>query len=230
MVVKPLKTLFHLVTKDYFKYLNISFSQEGEDLFLKRYFGDQPNGFYIDIGAHHPKRFSNTFVFYQKGWSGINVDPLPNVMRLFRKERPRDINLELGISQMAGKLKYYMFNEPALNTFSADEANKKNGFRNYKIIDTKFIDTLPLSKVLTDYLPANQIIDFLTVDVEGLDLEVIRSNDWEKFRPRLVLVEDLKRGSLDEIQDNQVYLKMSEIGYALIGKTFNTLIFEDRKR
>ena len=75
-----------------------SYSQEGEDVILQYIFRDQETGFYVDIGAHHPKRFSNTFGLYKMGWLGINVDPLPGCMDAFRKQRPRDINLEVAVS------------------------------------------------------------------------------------------------------------------------------------
>ena len=75
-----------------------SFAQEGEDMILKRIFEGVRSGFYIDIGAFHPSKFSNTYYFYLRGWSGINIDPQPGVKSLFDKMRPRDINLELAIS------------------------------------------------------------------------------------------------------------------------------------
>ncbi|HIB94217.1 MAG TPA: SAM-dependent methyltransferase, partial [Candidatus Lambdaproteobacteria bacterium] len=101
------------------------FSQEGEDVILRRIFEDQKNGFYIDIGAHHPKRFSNTYYFYDRGWEGINIDATPGSMKIFQKFRPRDINLEIAISEKEQQLTYFMFNEPALNSFSKSLSDKR---------------------------------------------------------------------------------------------------------
>jgi len=98
-------------------YLNNSFSQEGEDIILSRLFNDKKNGFYVDVGAHHPFRFSNTYKFYEKGWSGINIEPNPEDFHLFSKYRNRDININAGVGSNDGTLTYFMFNEPALNTF-----------------------------------------------------------------------------------------------------------------
>lgn len=70
-----------------------SYSQEGEDMILRRIFGSQTSGFYIDVGAHHPKRFSNTYFFYKKGWAGINIDAMPGSMKAFQKVRYRDIEI-----------------------------------------------------------------------------------------------------------------------------------------
>ncbi|MFT7246563.1 MAG: hypothetical protein ACI82A_003940, partial [Candidatus Azotimanducaceae bacterium] len=75
------------------QWTNRSWSQEGEDQILRRIFEQQSTGFYVDVGAHHPKRFSNTFLFYKLGWQGINIDAMPGSMALFNRERSRDLNL-----------------------------------------------------------------------------------------------------------------------------------------
>lgn len=212
------------------KFLSLSYSQEGEDLILQRIFGDKKIGFYVDVGAHHPKRFSNTYLFYKKGWQGINIDAMPGSMKLFEIERPRDVNLELGVSKEEGELLYHIFNETALNTFSQIEANKKDGLRNYKIIEEKKIKTYPLKNILSKNIKANQSIDFMTIDVEGLDLEVIQSNDWNKFRPVIVLIEDLKKNNLQELPiKSELYKFLIANQYELFAKTFNTLFFKDSK-
>ena len=83
------------------------YSQEGEDILLSRIFGEQTEGFYVDVGAHHPRRFSNTCFFYKRGWRGINIDALPGSMKVFQKLRPHDINLELAVSEREQVLTYY---------------------------------------------------------------------------------------------------------------------------
>src|SRR5690606_2132198 len=134
-------------------FAKLSYAQEGEDLILERFFGNKKNGFYVDVGAHHPQRFSNTYNFYKKGWRGINIDAMPNSMLAFKKERPEDINLELGVSIEQKELVYHMFNQPAINTFSIDEANKKEALDRYKIIAKIHIRTLPLKEILNEHLP-----------------------------------------------------------------------------
>ena len=106
-------------------WINFSYSQEGEDILLKRIFNNKKNGFYVDVGAHHPKRFSNTNIFYQMGWRGINIDPMPSSMDLFKRYRPRDINLEFGVAKKKGIMKYYIFNDPALNSFQRHYLRKQ---------------------------------------------------------------------------------------------------------
>jgi hypothetical protein len=104
-----------------------SYAQEGEDRVLLRLLEPlKKSGFYVDVGAHHPVRFSNTYFFYLRNWHGINIDPLPGSMALFNRDRPRDINLELAIASEEQTLNYYMCNEPALNTFSPTLATERN--------------------------------------------------------------------------------------------------------
>jgi FkbM family methyltransferase len=206
-----------------------SFSMEGEDGILRHFFSNKKGpGFYVDVGAHHPSRFSNTYGFYQDGWRGINIDPLPSVMESFVKIRPRDINLEIAIAEKAGCLTYYMFNEPALNTFDPVVAKKHDGPNGYKIVGTKVIQTRPLRLVLAEQLPAGQVIDFLSIDVEGFDMEVLRSNDWLRFKPEVVLAEDLDANSISQAIDSPVTRYLNSMGYELFAKTLVTMFFRRR--
>ena len=207
-------------------WVNRFWSQEGEDILLDRIFGSKKNGFYIDVGAHHPMRFSNTYLFYQKGWSGINIDAMPGSMKEFEKYRRRDINLELGVAQQKGILDYYVFNEPALNSFSAKLSKGRNLEKNnYHVIKIIKIKVKPLREILAYHLKG-QKIDFLNIDVEGFDLNVLQSNDWSKYRPRFVLVELLK-SSLHNIGQHKIVKFMKEQGYAVYAKQANTVFFED---
>ncbi|WP_330205437.1 FkbM family methyltransferase [Cyanobacterium sp. Dongsha4] len=208
----------------------MAYSQEGEDLVLARFFKRQKDGFFVDVGAHHPQRFSNTYIFYLRGWKGINIDPLPNSMQKFNELRPNDINLELAISNNDQRLVYYQFNEPALNGFSPEISKERDGLRGqYKIISQTEIQTYKLSEILDQYLPSDQSIDFLSIDVEGLDLEVLKSNNWEKYRPKLILAEDLSRLSLKQLQHSKLVSFLDQLGYEIYAKTVNTLFFLDTK-
>lgn len=204
-----------------------SYSQEGEDMILGRIFERQRRGFYVDVGAHHPRRYSNTNFFYRRGWRGINVEPNPDAMQAFQSIRPRDINLEVGVSDVAGSLKYYQFDEPALNTFDENLAASRLANTPYKLRGTVEVPVERLDTLLSRHLPAGQEIDFLSVDVEGLDLAVLRSNDWARFRPRCVLAEALGV-SLGDAQSSDIYRLLSDKGYELVAKTFNTLVFRKR--
>ena len=202
-----------------------SYSQEGEDLILNRILDEKKGGFYIDVGAHHPKRFSNTYFFYKRGWRGINIEARPGSKKLFDKIRPRDINLEIPISEKDEELIYYIFNDPALNGFSSDLSKEIDGHRDYKILSEIKLKTKTLKSVLDDYLPLDQKIDFLSVDVEGFDFQVLKSNDWATYKPKLILVED-KDFSFSNLNDSAVFAFLSSKKYLLIAKSFNTLFFQ----
>jgi FkbM family methyltransferase len=215
-----------------------SFSQEGEDLILRRVFEGRNSGFYVDIGAHDPRRFSNTYLFYRSGWRGINVDPLIGESNRFAKIRPNDLNLAFGVSTTEGSLEYHKFDEPALNTFSSTQRDQVlKTSPKYRLIESKLVTTLPLHQLLDRYLPAGQSIDFLSVDVEGLDFEVLNSNDWTKFRPTFVLYEDHKSKIQNESfnlgQEPALYFRiegkiaeyLARQGYGFFAKTLCTWIF-----
>ncbi|MCF7861661.1 FkbM family methyltransferase [Candidatus Woesearchaeota archaeon] len=195
-------------------------------MILQRIFGRQSNGFYIDVGAHHPKRFSNTFFFYKKGWNGINIDAMPGSMKSFKIMRPRDMNLEIPISDKKETLKYYIFDQPALNGFSRKISLERNKNKN-KIVKTKYLKTSTLKAVLDQHLPKNKEIDFLSIDVEGLDYNVLKSNDWKKYRPRYVLIEILSF-DLESMKENKIFKFMNEKGYKIFGKCVNTVIFKKK--
>ena len=139
------------------KYYTKSYAQDGEDLVLRSLFYNLPVGFYIDIGAHHPKRFSNTYLFYKKGWSGINIDAMPGSMRIFNKLRPRDTNIEAAVSDQKDKLCYYMFNEPAFNGFSKTLSDKVNDDDDrFFIENTVAISTVTLEELLDQHINNNK--------------------------------------------------------------------------
>ena len=205
-----------------------SFSQEGEDRLLARFFEGSAPGFYIDVGAHHPFIFSNTQIFYDSGWRGINIDALPGSMHSFARYRPRDVNLEIAIGQTRSVSKFYVFNVPALNTFDEELARSRDHapFRIERVIE---IPLLPLADVLGEHLPAGTDIDFLSVDVEGWDLEVLKSNDWTRFRPKVVLAE-LFGSTIGEASSDPLFFYLASVGYEPLAKTINTWLFVDRSK
>jgi len=219
-----LQSLFNrLLMRDPEMQPNYCYGQDGEDLILNRLLNGQSYGFYVDIGAHHPLRFSNTYLFYKRGWNGINIDAMPGSMRKFDKVRPRDTNVECGVAINAGKLMYYCFDEPALNTFDAEEAARKNA-PPYQLIDQVEVLVERLDVLLSRHLLPGQQIDFLSVDVEGKDEEVLRSNDWNRYRPRFILAETLRTDML-RLADCPVVQFLRSVGYTPVSKAYNTSFF-----
>ncbi len=209
---------------------DVYFAQEGEDALIKRLLEHKTHDkFYIDIGAHHPHIFSNTFHFYLNGWRGINIDPVPGMKELFDKHRPGDINLELCISDKDQELDYYMFSQPAFNT--CDYENVQEILKrkpNVKIIKKIKIQAKTISQIFDNYIPKNTSIGFLSIDTEGWEYKIITSINFNKFRPKLVLVENLEC-SLENLDSNNIYNTMKKYDYKFIAKTKNTLFFESNE-
>lgn len=166
-----------------------SYSQYAEDLIIDYLLANQATGSYIDIGANDPDHFNNTKRFYRKGWRGINVEPNPMLFGKLERVRGGDINLNIGIGRHKGVMDFFVVRPHTLSTFSADEAQhcETHGHRVEKTIP---IEIWPLSEVLQLHQTHfAQPVDLLTIDVEGLELEVLDSHDWQRHRPRLVLIE-----------------------------------------
>jgi FkbM family methyltransferase len=207
-------------------FLLISFSQEGEDLIVRRKLAGLERGFYVDVGAHHPTRFSNTMAFYRRGWGGINIDPNPGAIRLFERDRPRDINVCVGVANAGGSLTFHMFDEPAVSTFDAELADDLVRNSTYRLLERREVQLRRLAEILEEILPPNQTIDLMSIDVEGFDLSVMQSNDWERFRARCLLVE-ARDVDLNRLDAHPLHQFAASLDYRLFAKTVNTLIYED---
>ncbi len=207
-------------------YSNVTYSQDGEDCVLRSIFGQKKGGFYVDVGAHHPMRYSNTYHFYRHGWTGINIDPIPGTKELFGKSRPADITLECGVGDAAGGapggVDFYMFDEPAYNSFNPSTAEfcASRGFP--KLVEKRKIPVYTLGQILDKYLPPGKQIDFLTVDAESWDFKVLASNNWERYKPQVVVVEDGK--DAQSAQVSPIGELLMKNGYLLLAKTVNSAI------
>ncbi len=205
-----------------------SYSQEGEDRLLLRFFEWSCSGVYVDIGAHHPYRYSNTQLFYERGWSGINIDSMPGSMEYFDATRPRDTNLEVGISRQSGSAEYFMFDDPAYNGFDRELAELRAG-NGFKLREVRSMAVRPLREVLSDCIAPEAPIDFMSIDVEGHELEVLQSNDWSVFRPRMLVIE-LADVAMDQLEDNACTQFLRTMGYRPWGKTFHSFFFVPGER
>jgi FkbM family methyltransferase len=178
------------ITKRY-PYQKRSFSQTGEDRIITFIFSlllKIPKPTYIDIGAHHPFFLSNTALFYHQGSHGINIEPDKNLIKAFKKYRKRDINLNVAISDKNEKKTFYIMSLPTLNTFSLEEAKKNEKIYNIRIEKTVEVESYSLEYILTKYFN-NKMPDFLSIDVEGYELEILKSIDLYKYRPKIICVE-----------------------------------------
>lgn len=169
-----------------------SYSQSGEDLILQHIFRVKKiiNPTYIDIGAHHPFFMNNTALLYKAGSRGINIEPDPDLFKLFPKHRKNDINLNIGIAPIGGELDFYRMNSSTLNTFSKEEAENMQANEGYPIKEVLKIKTLTIEKVIDQY-SNGKFPDVLSIDVEGWDLEILQMIDFEKSKPKIICVETI---------------------------------------
>jgi len=189
------------------------YGQCAEDLFLiQNFFGDRQDGYYVDVGAHHPYRFSNTALLHERGWRGLNIDVDQRAIDAFNEVRPNDTNILCGVAGEAGELTLHLFNEGAVNTLSASVAEEYRQLPGRVVIEERKVEVQPLSVLLSRHVPTGQKIDLMSVDVEGLDEEVLRSNDWSKFRPRVLCVE-IHGANMYNIHEQPITLYLKEQGY-----------------
>jgi FkbM family methyltransferase len=164
----------------------ISYSQNFEDVILNRLFAEEKTGFYIDVGAQHPYYDSVTKAFYDRGWQGINIEPVKEYYQLLQEQRERDINLNLAAGEVELILEFYELEGTGLSTFDRQTAEEIATKNNYKILPYQ-VPIKKLADICAQY--ATQPINFLKIDVEGWEENVILGHDWQKFRPIVVLLE-----------------------------------------
>lgn len=167
----------------------ISYAQSFEDLVLAGILKGVNRGFYVDVGANHPENDSVTKIFYDKGWSGLNIEPNPALHALLLARRPRDINLAVGLSSQAGRLSFRNYEQvDGHSTFARDTKDKLQTQPSGAHYADSEVRVTSLSAVLQGHRPTGDI-HFLKIDVEGLELEVLLGNDWKRFRPWVLCIE-----------------------------------------
>lgn len=207
-----------------------TFSTWGEDRILAFLFSNRPIGFYVDVGCYHPTLHSNTKLLYEKGWRGINIDCNAFMIDLCSKNRPEDINLNIAVADNPGKIKFFSFGDWASsNTILPSFKEHISLQQNVPVHCEKEVEACRLEHILNEHLPGGKSLDFLNVDVEQADLSVLRSNDWGRYRPLVIAIEDIY---FDFQAPNQsdIYRYLKDLGYTLISRVIYTNIFGDRTR
>lgn len=172
------------------KIIFVSHAQNYEDVALFRALGDIERGFYIDIGAFHADRYSVTKAFYDRGWSGINIEPNPGLHKEIVLARPRDVNLCVAVADAPGTIELTIFEDDALSTTSSETVTYHR--TNHHVVEIVPVQAVLLESVWDDHVPSDSEVHFLKLDIEGGEREVIRSFDWSRRRPWVVVVEATK--------------------------------------
>ena len=195
-----------------------SYAQCGEDVIVRTVFDmlgiASPS--YLDIGAHHPTFLSNTYLFYEQGCQGVTIEPDPELHARFLDKRPRDVNLNIGVGPEPGSFELFIMSTRTLNTLSEPEANMYVS-QGYRIDARHRVEVNTIGAVIDAHFKATP--DFLSVDVEGLDYEILQSLDPMRHRPSVICVETIvfsstgkgeKRSEIDDLLLGRGYIRFAD--------------------
>lgn len=206
--------------------IEVSFSQTGEDLLalnLLRNFGvNAPS--YVDIGANHPMKFSNTYLMYLLGGRGINIEPDPEAAEAISRARPKDITINAGVAADEGEKEFFIMSTNVANTFNrgeAEELERRDGNR------IKRVMRVPIRNLRNLLAEHSLVPDFMSLDVEGMDLEILQTLDWEQCRPKVICVETIDY--FTQRKRPEILRFLEEREYVLHADTFINSIFKDAK-
>ena len=200
-------------------------SNWGIDMMADDYFKEKNNGFYIDVGCHQPYLNNNTYILYKRGWRGINIDLDFGSVDMFNFFRKDDINIQAAVSNSVNTKNLYFFhNRSAINTLSCKEGLKAK--------EVKKIETTTLNKILNNTKYKNQEIDFLSIDVEGTEIDVLQGLDFEKYKPKLVVLEFIDNNikefyhqKISNILNSQLNKFMENQNYKLVNWIHDDLVY-----
>lgn len=197
-----------------------TYSAHKEDLIVKKFFKNKKNGFFVDVGCHHPSRINNTFLLYGLGWRGVNIDMNKLSIDLFNTCRREDTNLHYAVSEKNTIINFYTNKNLSLTSSLLKNSNFEK--RKYK----KTIQSKTLTSILEKTKYKNKQIDFLNIDAEGVDFQVLKSLDFNIYKPKLICIEiwgiDSKKNS---IKNNNIYKFLKNKNYKLLTTAAANFLF-----
>ena len=206
-----------------------SYSMLGEDLVVKNFFKKKTNGTYVDVGCYHPIDGNNTHLLFKNGWNGINIDLNKISIDLFNIARKNDENFRVAVSNKSKKIKFYYRKKiNMLNTINKKFAN--NSFKKGYSID--YIQARTLSSILKESKLKNKKIDFLNIDIEGNEINALKTLDFKIYRPKLICVEihnfTVNRVNKGNFKDHSIYKFLKQKGYKHIWKNEFSFVFKGK--
>ena len=225
-IYEKIRMFHNIYFKNNFFIKKKTYSMDGEDLFIENFFKNK-RGLYVDVGAYHPLELSNTYLLHKRKWEGINIDINSLSIEYFNFLRPNDINLNLGVTKKnSTKTIYFQKKKSPLNTLNLTHAKKifSNKFKKKKI------KTKTLTTILDKTRFKGKEIDFLNIDTEGNDLEVLQSLDFKKYIPKLICVELIDHFNPDQkkIKKHKIYKFLINKKYKLVWSGYFSHIFKLR--
>ena len=223
---KNLKIIHNLYVKNKCYYKRNSYSQDGEDKILEEIFKNKNVGVYVDVGCYHPIELSNTALLYNKGWNGINIDISEYSIELFNFLKPDDVNLNLAVSNANGYVDVFFQKE--LSKISTINKQKSHKIFQGKV-KTKKIICKTLTEIINETVYKGKRIDFLNIDAEGHDLEVLQSLNFNEYLPDVICVEIFPdQGNFDnfDLKTTAEYKFLYKNNYELYWSGFFSHIFK----
>ena len=205
---------------------SINYSQTGEDALIRSLLDETRPGFYVDVGCHDPIRSSNTLSLYMHGWRGVNVDANPDLIRRFQAVRLRDVAVCAAVSDQECGMLFHEFENPLVSTLASDalaEWETKWKKRGERLVQTRRLDS-----ILEEHLPPDTEIDLLSIDVEGYDLNVLKSVNLDIYRPKLIIIE-MHHFDPTRCGDNDIARYLGERAFRLVGYDSLNGYFVDAK-
>ena len=215
--------LFELARKLFSPCTRPTYAQTGEDIILASYLDLSRPGTYVDVGCHHPLKGSNTFLLYSRGWKGLAIDGNEELIRLFRRLRPRDTALHAVVSNLAEDVTFTIAKAAELSTISANF--EKEWIGDQGVEKRVALRSVTLGQLFEQHkVPYS--FELLSIDVEGHDYEVLTSFDLSSYRPRAILVE--MHGFLQSApESNKVFAYLASNGYRLVSYSVMNGLFMD---
>ena len=213
---KKIHVLQNIYLKNKYFIKRKSYAMDGEDIAINLFNKKREKGFYVDIGAHHPIQRNNTYLLFQKGWEGVNIDINEFSIDLFNFLRPKDLNLRLAISDKDGEVSFFFQKKfSQLNT-----TNKKIANENFhgNFLEEK-IKCKTIQNILDNSKYKDKKIDFLNIDVEGAEMKVLSKLKFHIYDPSLICIEILGYRNLNsdereaQIKKNDIYQFLIDKGY-----------------
>ncbi len=220
--MKQLLTWLYLLRKTFLTVASRRhYSQYGEDVVLRDWFHRRPPGVFVDVGCYHPRKFSNTYWLYKRGWRGVNIDIDPLKIQAFRLTRPRDTNVLSGVGECETTATVYRFGKYGLGTTIDPDlaAATKEPLREKQTVQVRTLES-----ILAETPWKDAPIDLLSIDVEGMDLAVLRGFDLDKHRPRLILIE-LHADAIGDVLTSDLHHHLTDHGYVLCNWVGLTLFY-----
>ena len=233
-ILKPISIYLNLIHKKIISKKSF-YSYGGIDNIVSDIFKHQKKGFYVDVGAQHPIKNNNTYLLYKKGWEGINIDIDEKNINLFNVSRPNDCNICAAVSstEKDTNLYYYHAGSP-INTLSKQIADRQKSI----IKETKVIKTKTLTTIIESTKFKNKEIDFLSVDVEGLELEVLKGLNLNIYKPKIIVVElldlnskklEIKNLNINNVINSEIYKYIEKKNYTMINWLHSDIVFVNNK-